>query len=293
MTALSVLAQSVELRAARSLTFAASRSPVHLPKRLPEPAAAGPLLRTPAKPVKHKRHKAKAKEVKTTSATNNVVVIDPPVTATVKCDVLDVRGQGSFAGEVITHVKKGDSVLVSEEITLAHAHAGEPQQWSRIAMPTNASLWVNADYIDPDTNTVRVKKVNVRGGPGENYSVVAQLDKGSVVKVLDKKEGWLQIEAPTNAYAFVASEYLEKQGAMCWLPQCRRTPLWMPQAHFMWTHRRLSWSTSRRKRLRPALLRQRRRLRARLTRNLRRCIGHRSRAINGRAVDSAAGSIER
>ena len=152
------------------------------------------------------------------------VLLEPPVPAVVKCEVLDVRGQGSFDGEVITHVKKGETVTVLEEITLSRVRAGEPHQWSRIVMPTNGTVWVDADYVDAATKAVRVKKLNLRGGPGENYSVVGRLDKGTVVNEIRKKEGWLEIEAPSNAFAFVASEYLDKQAAAAPAPLAAAAP---------------------------------------------------------------------
>jgi SH3-like domain-containing protein len=167
--------------------------------------------------------KAKAKHARVPTVKSSVV-LNPPATAIVKCDVLDVRGQGSFAGEVITHVKKGESVTVLEEITLGHVRPSEPGQWSRIVMPTNATVWVDADFIDAETKAVRVKKVNVRGGPGENYSIVGRLDKGTAVNEIRKKEGWLEIETPTNAFAFVASEYLDKQAAATPAPELAAAP---------------------------------------------------------------------
>ena len=206
LTALSVLAQTSN-----------TLPPVIAP---PTPAApAAPEPEPAAKPAKHAKAKAKAKHKKaplTPSAhasTNSVIVLDPPVVATVKCNVLDVRGQGSFTGEIITYVKKGENLTVLEEVTLGHARAGEPGQWSRIVMPANTAVWVDSDYIEPDSMAVRVKKINVRGGPGENYSVVGRLEKGTVVKEIGKKGSWLEIVAPTNAYAFVASQYLEKSAA--------------------------------------------------------------------------------
>jgi uncharacterized protein YraI len=139
--------------------------------------------------------------------------------------VLDIRGQGSFDGEVVAHVKKGESVTVSEEITLSRVRPGEPRQWSRIDMPTNAAVWVDADFINPETKTVRVKKLNMRGGPGENYSVVGRLEQGTVITtVLGKKAGWLKIEALTNAFGFVASEYLDKQAAAAPAPMAVVAP---------------------------------------------------------------------
>jgi uncharacterized protein YgiM (DUF1202 family) len=149
-----------------------------------------------------------------TSPTNvpgfkNSMGLNPPFRAIVKCDVLSVRSQGSFAGEVINQLKQGESVTVLEEITSRGGRPGEPGQWSRIAMPANTPVWVKATLIDPETKTVRVSKLNVRGGPGERYSIVAQLNQGAAVNEILEKEGWLEIETPTNACAFVASEYLQ------------------------------------------------------------------------------------
>jgi hypothetical protein len=195
-----------------------------------EPTAAAPSVTTPvtttttnstaATKAKKKKAKKVAKATKTTKAktaaaketpakSRSVIVLNPPVMASVKCEVLDVRGQGSFAGEVIGHVKKGDTVTVLEEITLSHAHSGEPAQWSRILMPTNIGAWVAGQFISSENKTVRVKKVNLRSGPGENYSVVGGLEKGTAIEEIGRKSGWIKIASPTNAFAFVASEYLE------------------------------------------------------------------------------------
>jgi hypothetical protein len=216
LTAVSVLAQT----------------PNPVPPAPPPPPAvsAAPAVEPAAEPAAKpaKKHKAKAKHAKEpsvkTPSVNSNIVLNPPVTATVKCDVLDVRGQSSFVGEVITRLKKGDSVTVLEEITLGHVHPNEPGQWSRIVLPANTSVWVDADFIDPETKAVRVKKINVRGGPGENYSIVGGLDQGTAVKEISRKESWLEIEAPTNAYAFVASEYLEKPAAEAPAPVAAAAP---------------------------------------------------------------------
>jgi hypothetical protein len=204
LTAVSVLAQ------------ASNPAPPVLSPMPPAPPAvvaptAEPAPETAAEPAAkhHHKHKVRVKHVEESPSVKSDVILNPPIAATVKCDVLDVRGQDSFVGEVIGHVKKGETVTVLEEITRGHVRSGEPDQWSRIALPTNVSVWVDADFIDAETKTVRVKKVNLRGGPGENYSVVGRLEKGTPVTEIEKKENWLKIETPTNAFGFVASEYLD------------------------------------------------------------------------------------
>jgi uncharacterized protein YgiM (DUF1202 family) len=53
-----------------------------------------------------------------------------------------------------------------------------------------------------------VKKLNLRAGPGENYSVLGVIESGTPVKEIQVKGDWMEIEAPADAYAFVAAMYL-------------------------------------------------------------------------------------
>jgi hypothetical protein len=132
-------------------------------------------------------------------------------TATVKRDRVNVRGQPTIFGEVITQLRKDETVVILEEIKLAKPKAAEPAEWAKIQMPANTPVWVNATYIDPANKTVTARRLNLRAGPGENFSVVGLLTKDAEVKEIRVVDDWMEIEAPTNAYAFVAREFLEKQ----------------------------------------------------------------------------------
>jgi uncharacterized protein YgiM (DUF1202 family) len=138
------------------------------------------------------------------------VEINPPEVATVKLDAVNVRGRASFVGEVITRLKKGESVTLLEEITLAKTKKDEPARWFRIAMPTNTPVWVNAHFINADTKAVVPKKLQVRGGPGEIYSVIGTLEKGYIVKEIRKVNDWIEIETPPGTFAFVAADMIER-----------------------------------------------------------------------------------
>jgi uncharacterized protein YgiM (DUF1202 family) len=61
---------------------------------------------------------------------------------------------------------------------------------------------------------VVAKKLNLRGGPGENYSVLGELEKGTTITEIISKGDWTQIEAPASAFAFVAAEYLKQDASM-------------------------------------------------------------------------------
>src|SRR5277367_1844109 len=115
-----------------------------------------------AAPVKHKKRAAKK-------------IFEPTVTlvpgpASVTVSNVNVRAQAGLNGEFITHLFKDDSVTVLDQINLSKHAADEPSQWAKISYPTNAHVWISARYVDTN-DTVTSKKLNMRAGPGENYSV--------------------------------------------------------------------------------------------------------------------------
>ena len=145
--------------------------------------------------------------------------------ATVKDGRINVRGQPSLVGEVITQLQTGDRVVVLEEITVAKPKTNEPPRWARIQMPPNTPVWVFAPFLDPAAKTVKVSRLNLRAGPGENYSVVGRLERGAPVTEIRRVEDWLEIETPPGAYGFVAADLLIKGGAAAALAQ---TPIQTP-----------------------------------------------------------------
>src|ERR1017187_3058617 len=137
---------------------------------------------------------------------------------------VNVRGQASLKGEVITHLHPGDAVTVLEQINLRKHRTDEPAQWAKIVFPTNAYAWVSAKYIDAVNKTVLPKKLSLRAGPGENYSVVGIIARGTTVSEITSKGNWMEIEPTTNAYAFVAALFL-KQGALAAAPANAAPPM--------------------------------------------------------------------
>ncbi len=137
----------------------------------------------------------------------------PPGPATVIASNVNVRGQARLVGEVLTRLTKGQTVTVLEEITLTNSAPDEPSAWAKILLPSERPVWISSLFVDTNNNVVSVARLNLRGGPGENYSVLGRLNKGDTFKELDRKENWIKIEAPTNAYAFVAAQYLRSEAA--------------------------------------------------------------------------------
>jgi uncharacterized protein YgiM (DUF1202 family) len=184
----------------------------------PIPAPLVAPLAEPAMPAVTETNAAAAKPRKHHAAPKRAALVEPtialvPGTAQVVANNLNVRGRAGLTGEVIGHLNKGDKVTVLSQTSLKKHVVGEPEQWVKIALPASTKIWVNANFIHVATKTVMPKKLNLRAGPGENYSVLGTIEHGTVVNETDRKGSWEQIETPTNAYAFVAAMYLKQEAS--------------------------------------------------------------------------------
>jgi uncharacterized protein YgiM (DUF1202 family) len=173
------------------------------------PAASAPAPAKTAKPT------AKAASKKT--APKKPAVVEKPVAlqagpATVDASNVNVRGRSTILSEVLSKLNKGDTVTVLEQVENKWAKGDDMKQWARIAYPTNASVWVFASFVDSN-KTVTAPKLNVRGGPGENYSIVGRLAKGATVTEIGTKGEWMRIAPPEGVSAYVAAVFLKQDAA--------------------------------------------------------------------------------
>lgn len=161
--------------------------------------------------AKKKPKKSVVKKKQTGPELKTVPLVAGP--ASVDANHVNVRGQPRLNSEVVGRLAKDQKVTVIEEITRNNSGPDEPSAWAKIALPSDVHVWVNTAFIDTANKTVKPKKLNVRGGPGENFSVLGRLERGESVNQISAKEDWLEIEAPTNAYAFVAAQYLKQEAS--------------------------------------------------------------------------------
>jgi uncharacterized protein YgiM (DUF1202 family) len=134
-----------------------------------------------------------------------------PGPATVDANHVNVRGQARLNSEIVARLAKDQKVTVIQEITKNNSGPDEPSAWAKIVLPSDVHVWINSGFIDASNKTVKPKKLNVRSGPGENFSVLGRLERGEPVNQVGSKGDWLEIEAPTNSYAFVAAQYLKQE----------------------------------------------------------------------------------
>ena len=129
--------------------------------------------------------------------------------AVVNASKINVRGQPTLNSEVVTQLEKGDKVTIIEVIPDSDAKKNEPANWAKIKLPENTPVWLFAPFVKD--GEVNVNRLNLRAGPGERYSVVGRVERGTKVKTIRTVESWMEIEAPENAYAFVGLSLLDRK----------------------------------------------------------------------------------
>jgi hypothetical protein len=207
---------------AQQVTNPAPSQPIETPAAAPAATLAPATAKTnapAAKAGKKKSGKKKAAKAPQPKAVTKKKEALPelktvplvPGPAEVVATHVNVRGQPKLKSEILTRLTKGQSVTVIEEIVRNNSGPEEPSAWAKIVLPAGAHVWVSSVYINTNNATVRPKKLNLRSGPGENYSVIGRLQGGDAVKPITSKGDWTEIEAPTNTYAFMAAQYLKQE----------------------------------------------------------------------------------
>ncbi len=124
----------------------------------------------------------------------------------------NVRAKPSVSSEILFSSKKGQPLQVVRENEDPKAASDEPKRWAEVVVPAGTRVWVYGALIDPATKVVRANTVNLRAGPGRNYSDVGSIPRGTPVKELRATDGWLEIEAPEGtAHGFVAATLLGEE----------------------------------------------------------------------------------
>jgi uncharacterized protein YgiM (DUF1202 family) len=163
------------------------------------------------KPAAKKPKPAARKTAAAAAALKTVPLVPGP--AVVAANRVNLRGQAKLKSEILARLTNGEPVTVIEEVKLKRSGPEEPSVWAKIALPAKVHAWVHTSYLDPSTKTVVPQKLNLRAGPGENYSILGSLQHGDGVKEIETKGHWMAIEPPANAYAYMAAQYLTQEPA--------------------------------------------------------------------------------
>ena len=94
-----------------------------------------------------------------------------PMTAKIIAEHVNLRAKPESTAEVVGQAASGDVLSVKSVAT----------DWIEVSPPDSVELWVHKDFIADGKSSVA--KLNVRAGPGVNYNIVGNLDKGEAVTV--------------------------------------------------------------------------------------------------------------
>lgn len=111
---------------------------------------------------------------------------------------VNLRAKPDLQTEVVGQVNRGDRLTVKSMT----------DEWVEVAPPSSIQFWVHSDFIDGDE--VAPPRLNVRAGPGINYSVVAVIERGQRVRPTGEFAEWLSIEPPSAASIWITRELVEE-----------------------------------------------------------------------------------
>lgn len=90
-------------------------------------------------------------------------------------------------------------------------------QWSHVKLSSGSEGWVYSSYITSQlssSNSTQVKEnvkasyLNVRTGPGKEYSIKTVTTYGTQVTILNKSGEWYNVELPNKTTGWVSAKYI-------------------------------------------------------------------------------------
>ncbi len=161
-------------------------------------------------------------------AQSSTGVVSPGVT-------LNVRSGPGTGNSVIGRLPAGSSVIILEKDASG--------AWYKVTSSAfSGEGWVSASYISAggaapaaaasaapastgsSTATIRGTRINVRSGPGTNYSVIGSLTAGTNVQVANTSGGWLQINLPSGGQGYVLASLTSAGGTNAIAPAQASAP---------------------------------------------------------------------
>jgi len=113
-------------------------------------------------------------------------------------DRVNLRNESSLDSDVIAQVNYGDE-LIALEIGA---------EWIRVRPPATVPVWVHAGLLFEERE-VRARVLNVRSGPGTQFSSVGILSRGDPVQVLESIGEWRRIAIPESVHLYISRDFVQ------------------------------------------------------------------------------------
>lgn len=125
-----------------------------------------------------------------------------PYIGIITADAVNIRSGANPNFEILCKLNKGSFITI----------AGRSLDWYKIKLPKEAYCYVNSDYIevkDIATGIIKADRVNIRAREGQNYNILAQINKGDKVELIEKVGDWYKIEPTENCFGWVHSDFVK------------------------------------------------------------------------------------
>jgi len=113
-------------------------------------------------------------------------------------DRVSLRAKPDINSEILDRAMKGEEFVF----------LGETNDWLAVQAPESLSFWVSGQYVQ--NGVVQPAKLNVRSGPGPNYSVVCVVGKGDSLSLRGEFNDWLKIAPPVGGRVWISAKYAER-----------------------------------------------------------------------------------
>ena len=130
-------------------------------------------------------------------------------------DILEteVNLNGKVTSSVNLNVRSGPSTSYSVTASLRPGQVvvliSQSNGWYKVKLYNGTTGWVSSSYISKtDTYGESTASLNVRSGPGTNYSIKTTLKRGEIVTITKSSNSWYQIKTNANITGWVSSKYI-------------------------------------------------------------------------------------
>lgn len=110
---------------------------------------------------------------------------------------VNMRARPELNAEVVGQVQRGEHLTAKSMTT----------NWVEVIPPETIDFWAHRDFLSE--GEVVSPRLNIRAGPGINYSVVATVERGDQLVVRGEFGEWVKVEPPKDASLWISSEYVE------------------------------------------------------------------------------------
>ena len=125
---------------------------------------------------------------------------------------VNLRARADGQSEVVAQAEEGE-VLQARAIGDA---------WVEVVPPDRVDGWIHKDFVAD--GVVKATPLNVRSGPGLNYSRIGTLRKGDTPAVRGTFGDWIKIAPPADASVWISREYVKRPSSPPPPPVASPTP---------------------------------------------------------------------